>query len=93
MKYIIDEKELRELLYSYYKLEALEYGGVDNWEWYGEAQEDYLDFVLGQTGADYIFSDEGFEFLIDDEIKKYRSFRQIDPNDYYGSDYTEKVCK
>ena len=37
MKYIVDEKELRELLYSYYKLEALESGGVDKWEWYVES--------------------------------------------------------
>ena len=93
MKYIVDEKELRELLYSYYKLEALEYGGVDNWEWYGEAQEDYLDFVLGQTGADYLFSDEGFEFLVNDEIKKYKPFREIDPDSLYGSDYTEAIHK
>lgn len=71
MKYIVDEKELRELLYSYYKLEALEYGGVDNWEWYGESQEDYLDFVFSGSDADYMYPDEGFGFLVDDEIKKY----------------------
>ena len=80
MKYIIDEKELRELLYSYYKLKALEYGGVDNWEWYGEAQEDYLDFVFSGSDADYMFNNEGLEFLVNDEIKKYKPF-----------DYMEKI--
>ena len=80
MKYIIDEKELRELLYSYYKLEALEYGGVDNWEYYSESQEDYLDFVLSGSDADYMFNNEGLEFLVNDEIKKYKPF-----------DYMEKI--
>ena len=72
MKYIIDEAELRELLYSYYKLEALEYGGVDNWEWYGEAQEDYLSFVFGTANIRYIDNEDGFEHLIDEDIKKYQ---------------------
>lgn len=83
MKYIIDEKELRELLYSYYKLEALEYGGVDNWEYYSESQEDYLDFVFSGSDADYMFNNEGLEFLVNDEIKKYKPFHP-------GFDYTER---
>ena len=74
MKYIIDEEELRELLYSYYKLTALEYGGVDNWEWYSGSQEDYLNFVFSGSEVDYKFSEEGFEFLVNDEIKKYKPF-------------------
>ena len=37
----IDKKELRELLEAYYKLQALECGGVDNWEWYGASLQDY----------------------------------------------------
>lgn len=74
MKYIIDEEELRELLYSYYKLVALEYGGVDNWEWYSESQEDYLNFVFSGSEVDYKFNEEGFEFLVNDEIKKYKPF-------------------
>lgn len=73
MKYIIDEEDLRELLYSHYKLAALEYGGVDNWEWYGESQEDYLDFIkdINNSDVDYMYPDEGFKFLVDEEIKKY----------------------
>lgn len=43
MKYLIEESELRDLLYAYNKLAALECGGVDNWEWYGGAVYDYLE--------------------------------------------------
>lgn len=39
---MITKEELIELLESYYKLEALEYGGVDNWEWHGESSSNFL---------------------------------------------------
>ena len=37
----ISEKRLRELERAERKLDALERGGVDNWEWYGEALNDF----------------------------------------------------
>lgn len=40
----INVKELKELLEAEAKLNALECGGVDNWEFYGESFSDYLDF-------------------------------------------------
>lgn len=43
MRYIITEKALIDLLASAYKLEALEFGGVNNWEWYYESLKDYFD--------------------------------------------------
>ena len=75
MKYIIDEKELHELLYSYYKLEALEYGGVDNWEWYSDSIEDFLNFALGADK--YSYNSEGIEILVEKEIKAYEQFQEI----------------
>lgn len=41
--YIIEESRLKELLEIEARLAALEYGGVDNWEWYGESLSHYLD--------------------------------------------------
>lgn len=35
----ITEEEYKSLLQSARELQALESGGVDNWEWYGEAME------------------------------------------------------
>lgn len=75
MKYIIDEKELHELLYSYYKLEALEYGGVDNWEWYNDSIKDFLDNILGANK--YSYNNEGIEILVEKEIETYELFRKI----------------
>ena len=42
-KYIITEEELKELIKDSWRLNALDNGGVDNWEWYGEAMDRYDD--------------------------------------------------
>lgn len=39
--YRISKEELVELLYSNFKLMALESGGVDNWDWYSESINDF----------------------------------------------------
>ena len=41
--YIIDKLRLKELLVTEARYDALENGGVDNWEWYGASIQDYLD--------------------------------------------------
>jgi hypothetical protein len=41
--YEIDEKTLKGLLISRYELDALECGGVDNWQDYCDVLNDYLD--------------------------------------------------
>lgn len=41
--YEIDEKTLKGLLISRYELDALECGGVDNWQDYCNVLNDYLD--------------------------------------------------
>lgn len=66
----ISEKRLKELERAQAKLLALEAGGVDNWEWYGESLKDWfkegrleelLDEVVENVhdilvdGADYDF--------------------------------------
>lgn len=38
---MVSEKRMKELLRAEAKLNALEAGGVDNWEWYGEALKGY----------------------------------------------------
>lgn len=40
--YKISGPELLELIHDSLKLMALENGGVDNWEWYGAAINDFL---------------------------------------------------
>lgn len=45
MKTTIDSKRLRELEKAEAKLNALENGGVDNWEWYDQAMTPYLESI------------------------------------------------
>lgn len=39
--YEVEKEFLKNLLYSDEKLKALEFGDVENWEWYDESLEDY----------------------------------------------------
>ena len=41
----ITKSEYNTLLKANWKLQALEAGGVDKWEWYGESLEDYWKFL------------------------------------------------
>lgn len=41
-QFLITETRLRELLEAEARLEALEYGGVDNWEWCGDSLHNWL---------------------------------------------------
>lgn len=41
MKINIEEAELKKLQRAAAKLDALEAGGVDNWEWFGESLKEY----------------------------------------------------
>lgn len=44
-KYVkINVKELKDLLEAEARLAALECSGVSNWDWYGEAFSNYLEF-------------------------------------------------
>ena len=37
----LDDKRIKELLRKEAKLNALEAGGVENWDWYGESLKEY----------------------------------------------------
>lgn len=39
---LVSKNHLHELLQGYFELMALERGGVDDWEWYGESISDFL---------------------------------------------------
>ena len=58
--YKISEELLVELMTDSLALAALESGGVDNWEWYGESRCDFLD----EAGA------EDFDELAEREVKE-----------------------
>lgn len=43
MKMLVEREKLLELMADSLKLQALEEGGVDNWDWYGGAITQFLD--------------------------------------------------
>lgn len=43
MKILVEREKLISLISDSLKLQALENGGVDNWEWYGESLTNFLD--------------------------------------------------
>ena len=55
----IEQRKLLDLLEAYFKLAALESGGVDNWEWYGDSLCQYLqeDEMNKTQDDDYDFRD------------------------------------
>ena len=61
--YKISEDELRRIFHDALAYEALDYGGVDNWSWYGESFMDFIDIYK----KDYQIPDEE-EFYFDDVV-------------------------
>ena len=57
----IPKQQLRELLEAYHRLQALECGDVDNWEWYGESMKNYC----AEAKCDSV------EEIADKELKTY----------------------
>lgn len=60
MNYILSEEQLKSLLKSKVKLEALQYGGVDNWDYYCDAIHEHPDY-----------DDDECEFNVDKYLFEY----------------------
>ena len=61
----IEQRKLLDLLEAYFKLAALESGGVDNWEWYGDSLCQYLqeDEMNKAQDDDYDFRDMAKNYM------------------------------
>ena len=61
----IEQRKLLDLLEAYFKLAALESGGVDNWEWYGDSLCQYLqeDEMNKTQDEDYDFRDMAENYM------------------------------
>ena len=68
-KYIINEDKLISLFAASYKLQALESGGVDNWSWYSDACNDWLNEVRPADLDEDEAWDYGFVNLAEDIIQ------------------------
>ena len=61
----IEQRKLLDLLEAYFKLAALESGGGDNWEWYGDSLCQYLqeDEMNRPQDDDYDFRDMAENYM------------------------------
>lgn len=65
-KYVkISTDKLRDLYRDSERLNALECGGVDNWEWYGEAIHEYLSDTPYDDFDEYIENEYSDESLLE----------------------------
>lgn len=65
----ITKKELETYIKAYYKLKALESGGVDNWNWYGESVCGFLNDYW-EAYADELI--EFFNLTTEEEIEVFK---------------------
>lgn len=74
--YKIPKKRLLELLEADAKLEALENGGVDNWEWSGASMSDYLFSYIQEIHPDMEDDDKDdfwFDSIAEERLKNYET--------------------
>ena len=72
--YKISRKRLLELLEADAKLEALENGGVDNWEWSGASMEGYLLSYIQEIHPDMEDDDRDdfwFDSIAEERLRNY----------------------
>lgn len=72
---LVPKDELKDLLYDSLTLQALECGGVDNWDWYGASIADFIEM----TRDDYNVPKDA-EFDISDmaevDVEGYRTVEE-----------------
>ena len=68
--YILTRKELEALIDSHLRLAALNYGGVNNWNYYCDALNDYIK----SHGYDPIEDEDAFSHMVNDYIDNHHYF-------------------
>ena len=74
---LIPKKKALSLLENNAKLMALESGGVDNWNWYGESLWDYLKEYFGEDNDEEVECVD-FSDIANEKIAQYREIN-LDP--------------
>lgn len=70
--YKVPEHILRRLIMSEAVLQALEAGGVDNWCWYSESRQDYLNDYFSDREPQWFEENEpDFGMIADEQIERY----------------------
>lgn len=72
---ILTETEFKNIYRSYLKYLALQSGGVDNWEWYGESLNNFLRDCYFENHPkhvieDFYEKDYDFDTIVDEDLDK-----------------------
>ena len=90
-KYIIDEEELKELLYDHYVLNCLYEYGVDNWFGYMENRTEYINSMLGKKPyQDDWDEDADFIDIVEINLPKYKELPN-EINNILNSENTDYI--
>ena len=73
---LVPKDELEDLLYDSLRLQALDCGGVDNWDWYGASIGDFIeaakvDYNVPKDDDDFDISD-----MADVDVEGYRTVEE-----------------
>ena len=88
MQYLIEEKDLIELLSNSLRLEALERDGVDNWTWYGDGFRDFLKEIAEENG---VTLEEDSDFSFQDAAQLIIKLKYDVLDAYYVNKYLRNI--
>lgn len=80
--FIVPQKELIKLLSGYNKFLALENGGVDNWEWYCDSLNNFLDRFYTDCPQVCDEEDLSFEVVSMFDLSNYKTLTELMNRDW-----------
>lgn len=71
--YLVKKSTLIDLIAGYYKLVALENSGVDNWDWYEESLQSWIEAVREDPSCQLSTKDaeEAFETVAETDLNRF----------------------
>lgn len=71
--YLVKKSTLIDLIAGYYKLVALENSGVDNWDWYEESLQSWIEAVREDPSCQLSTNDaeEAFETVAETDLNRF----------------------
>ena len=71
--YLVKKSTLIDLIAGYYKLVALENSGVDNWDWYEESLQNWIEAVREDPSCQLSTNDaeEVFETVAETDLNRF----------------------
>lgn len=71
--YLVKKSTLIDLIAGYYKLVALENSGVDNWDWYEESLQNWIEAVREDPSCQLSTNDaeEAFETVAEADLNRF----------------------